>query len=100
MSNDEINNKLQLVKSSLQFRSIDVSDADELASAFNNILYKVRIERYNDQLKKLLNNPPVFKPAGCDIEVYYEQVDNYLWMLGEIISGLYEIGHHFEMISD
>jgi len=60
MSNDEskkvFNTKLQLVKTSFQFRSMEISEADELSSAFNNILYKVRIERYIDQLKSLLNN--------------------------------------------
>ena len=100
MSKNESNKKLQLVKASLQFRSIDVSEADDLRSAFNNILYKVRIERYIDQLKKLINNPPVFKPMGCDIDAYYEQVDSYLWMIGQIISGLYEIGHLCELGSD
>jgi len=104
MSNDEskkpFNKKLQLMKTSFQFRSIEVTEVDELSSAFNNILYKVRIERYIDQLKSLLNNPPAFKPIDCDIEAYYDQVDNYLWMVGEIISGLYEIGQLCEQASD
>ena len=104
MSTDEskktFNKKLQLMKTTFQFCSSEVSEADELSLAFDNILYKVRIQRYIDQLKSLLNNPPAFTPVGCDIELYYEEVDNYLWMVGEIISGLYEIGSLREQCSD
>ncbi|MCW8934910.1 MAG: hypothetical protein OQK98_09310 [Gammaproteobacteria bacterium] len=96
MSNDEFkksfNIKLHRLKTSLQLRTIKLSEANKLRLAFNNIQYKVRIERYIDQLTYLLNNPHFYKPVDCDIEVYFEQVDNYLLMVGEVISGLYDIG--------
>ncbi|RDH85965.1 MAG: hypothetical protein DIZ80_00370 [endosymbiont of Galathealinum brachiosum] len=85
----------KLVEIPLRFHSFDVDDEQGLPTRFNDTQYKVRLIRYTGHLVHLLDNPPVFKPVCCgdDVhpDVFHEQVDNYLWVMGEIISGIFEM---------
>jgi len=98
MSNDQpekrskklLRSLCEVVKTPLHFKSFPVGDESEFPSAFNNNQYQLRLMRYTEHLKHLLDNPPVFNPDGCD-ELHHEKLDNYLWVVGEMISGIYEM---------
>ena len=85
-----LRNLCEVVKTPLHFHSFPVDEEPELPSAFNNNQYQLRLMRYTEHLKHLLDNPPVFKPNCCN-ELHHEKLDNYLWVVGEIISGIYEM---------
>jgi len=98
MSNDQsekrskklLRSLCEVVKTPLHFNSFPVDDESEFPSAFNNNQYQLRLMRYTEHLKHLLDNPPVFKPDDSD-ELHHEKLDNYLWVVGEMISGIYEM---------
>jgi len=81
-----------VVKTPLHFNSFSVGDTSALSPVFNINLYQLRLINYTKHLKHLLDNPPVLKP-DCGGEFDYEKLDNYLWVVGEIISSIYEMHH-------
>ena len=81
-----------VLKTPLHFNSFSVGDTSALSPVFNINLYQLRLINYTKHLKHLLDNPPVLKP-DCGDEFDYEKLDNYLWVVGEIINSIYEMHH-------
>ena len=63
---------------------------------FVDVAYTLRLLRYTEHLRHLLDNPPClrakpFSDVG-DEKVYQdEMIDHYLQVVGELINGLYEL---------
>ena len=60
--------------------------------AFNDTRYKVRLIRYMANLKDLIDNPPELEHCSAD-DIHKDQMDNYLWVVGELINAMHELGH-------
>jgi len=69
-----------------------VNKHQAMPPAFNDTKYKVRLIRYMANLKDLIDNPPEFENCSAD-DIHKEQMDNYLWVVGEFINAMHEIGH-------
>ncbi|MCW8933259.1 MAG: hypothetical protein OQK98_00910 [Gammaproteobacteria bacterium] len=61
-------------------------------ASFSDTQYKVRLIRYTANLKNLIDNPPEFEHSNPD-GVHNDQIDNYLWVVGEFINAMHELGH-------
>jgi len=91
-SKQSLSGSCGVLKTPLHFNSFSVGDASALSPVFNINLYQLRLINYTKHLKHLLDNPPVLKP-DCGDEFDYEKLDNYLWVVGEIINSIYEMHH-------
>jgi len=60
--------------------------------AFNDTRYKVRLIRYMANLKDLIDNPPEFEHCNAE-DIHKEQMDNYLWVVGEFINAMHDLGN-------
>jgi len=91
-SKQSLSSACGVLKTPLHFNSFSVGDGSALSPVFNINLYQLRLINYTKHLKHLLDNPPVLKP-DCGGEFDYEKLDNYLWVVGEIINSIYEMQH-------
>jgi len=92
----------QVVNIPLVFHAENLSDKSKLVksekkpqttpTSFNDTQYKVRLIRYTANLKDLIDNPPEFEHGNSD-DVHNDQIDNYLWVVGEFINAMHELGH-------
>ena len=94
-SKQSLSGSCGVLKTPLHFNSFSVGDASALSPVFNINLYQLRLMNYTKHLKHLLDNPPVLK-TDCGGEFDYEKLDNYLWVVGEIISSIYEMQHDYK----
>lgn len=92
----------QIVNIPLAFHADNISDKSKLIkpenkslttpTSFNDTQYKVRLIRYTANLKNLIDNPPEFEHGNSD-DIHNDQIDNYLWVVGEFINAMHELGH-------
>ena len=61
-------------------------------ASFNDTQYKIRLIRYTANLKNLIDNPPAFEHENS-ADTHNDQIDNYLWVVGEFINAMHELGH-------
>jgi len=93
MTNNKSKHFLKVVEIPLHFHSFEPEEESGLPCAFNDEQYKLRLVRYAEHLKHLLDNPPIHEAACSVVKTSHERIDNYLWAVGELINGLYELSH-------
>ena len=99
--NYESEQTAQIVNIPLVFHADSLSDKSKLTksenkpqtapTSFNDTQYKVRLIRYTANLKNLIDNPPEFDHGNPD-DVHNDQIDNYLWVVGEFINAMHDLG--------
>lgn len=87
-----------IVNIPLTFHAENISDKSAghhqaTPPAFNDTQYKIRLIRSMANLKNLIDNPPEFEHCNPD-DVHQDQIDNYLWVVGEFINAMHELGHN------
>ncbi|MFK5894074.1 MAG: hypothetical protein QM504_12705 [Pseudomonadota bacterium] len=71
----------------------------EIPLAFNcqtPLQHQIRLVRYTKQLKALLDSPLLICEKCSADSLKEEILDNYLWAVGELIHGMYELKHLYE----
>jgi len=96
MNNNQIKQFFSVIEIPLGFQTSESDKAQEPPASFNNIQYKVKLIRTTAHLKHLLNNPPQHASYYLVDDIQQEQLDNYLWAVGELISGIYDLNQIIE----